>query len=175
MPTVHVVSAAESAARDRAAIAGGIPSRALMRAAGMAAASEITRRYAARFQYGVAVYAGPGNNGGNAWVVAGALAAAGVAVRVHAVGDAGTPNAIAERVAARDFVEATPPLGTELLVVDGLLGTGARGAPHGAIRNAIGGSPPPATEEPRSSPSTCRAGWTRRRVAPKAPSGPISR
>ena len=45
VPSVRVVSAAESAARDRAAIGAGVPSRALMRAAGMAAATVIGRRF----------------------------------------------------------------------------------------------------------------------------------
>ena len=75
---VPVVSAPQAAARDRAAIAAGVPSRALMQRAGAAAAGEICRRYGARLAGGVAVYAGPGNNGGDGWVVAGALAAAGV-------------------------------------------------------------------------------------------------
>jgi hydroxyethylthiazole kinase-like uncharacterized protein yjeF len=134
---VHVVSAAESAARDRAAIDAGIPSRALMRAAGMAAASTITRRLSARLAGGIAVFAGPGNNGGDAWVVAGALAAIGATVRVAAVGPTRAGDAAAERAAAEPLVAPGAPQGTETLVVDGLLGTGATGTPRGAIAEAI--------------------------------------
>src|ERR1700722_16883527 len=86
-PRVRVASAAESAACDQAAIAAGIPSRALMRVAGTVAASEIARRFGAVLSRGVSVYAGPGNNGGDAWVVADALAASGVWVLLAAGGD----------------------------------------------------------------------------------------
>ena len=71
---IRVVTAAEAAARDRAAIDGGIPSRALMQRAGAASASEIALRFGRQLRDGVLVFAGPGNNGGDAWVVARALA-----------------------------------------------------------------------------------------------------
>ena len=138
---VVVTSATESAARDRAAIGAGVPSRALMRAAGMAAAGEIVRRFAGRGlrRRGVAVFAGPGNNGGDAWVVAGALAIAGIPVRVTAVGETRTPDAVAERARAVGMpgVLVGDPTGGEPVVVDGLLGTGSSGAPRGAIADAI--------------------------------------
>jgi ADP-dependent NAD(P)H-hydrate dehydratase / NAD(P)H-hydrate epimerase len=138
---VVVTSAAESAARDRAAIGAGVPSRALMRAAGIAAAGEIVRRFAGRGlrRRGVAVFAGPGNNGGDAWVVAGALAVGGIPVRVTAVGETRTPDAIAERAQAIAMtgVVVGAPTGAEPVVVDGLLGTGSSGAPRGAIGEAV--------------------------------------
>ncbi|MFL5578183.1 MAG: NAD(P)H-hydrate epimerase, partial [Gemmatimonadaceae bacterium] len=90
MTTLRVVTAAQSAARDRAAIEAGVPSRALMRQAGAAAATEIARRRP--LDGGVAIFAGPGNNGGDAWVVARSLAAAGVAVRVCEAAEARTPD-----------------------------------------------------------------------------------
>ncbi len=138
MPSVRVVSAAESAARDRAAIGAGVPSRALMRAAGMAAATVIVRQWPHRLAHGVAVYAGPGNNGGDAWVTAAALAAAGVPVRVAAAGPTRTDDAAAERAAADPLLTNGPPQHDEAIVVDGLLGTGSTGAPRGAIAEAIG-------------------------------------
>ncbi|MBI2796284.1 MAG: NAD(P)H-hydrate dehydratase [Gemmatimonadetes bacterium] len=136
-PRVAVTTADESAARDAAAIASGIPSRALMRAAGLLAAAEIARRYQHRLHRGVAVFAGPGNNGGDAWVVAGALAATGVGVRVLEVAEAKSPDAIAERAAAIGLIDPGEPHGGEEVIVDGILGTGARGVPAGTIADAI--------------------------------------
>lgn len=135
---VRVESAAESAARDAAAIAAAIPARALMRVAGTAAAAEISRRHADRLSRGVAVFAGPGNNGGDAWVVASALSAAGVRVRVHAVGDprAGG-DAAAERALADPGIVLAGPTGSAGIVVDGLLGTGSSGSPRGAVADAV--------------------------------------
>ena len=108
-----------------------------MRQAGAAAAAEITRRFAHRLTRGVAVFAGGGNNGGDAWVVARTLAAAGVRVRVLEVEGARTPDALAERAAAQPLIESGVPHGGEEVVVDGLLGTGAQGAPRGAIADGI--------------------------------------
>lgn len=133
---VRVSTAAAARALDAAAIATGIPSRALMRAAGLAAASEITHRFAHRLSRGVAVFAGPGNNGGDAYVVAGALAAAGVRVTLHVVEPARTPDAQGE-FAAADAWHLGAPHGGEEVIVDGVLGVGSRGAPTGAVADAI--------------------------------------
>lgn len=136
--TVSVVTAAQAAECDRAAIAAGIPSRALMQRAGAAAASLITLRWPRRLAGGVAVYAGSGNNGGDAWVVASALAASGVRVRVEEVVAARTADARAERELARAVIDGdASPHGSAAVVVDGLLGTGARGRPEGAVAEAI--------------------------------------
>jgi NAD(P)H-hydrate epimerase len=146
-PRVLVVDSEQSAARDAAAIAGGVPSRALMQRAGAALAGELMLREPARISNGVRVFAGPGNNGGDAWVVARALATSGVAVRVTEVVAAKTPDAIAERELALPFVklDATPhnpsssPTSerSEWIIVDGLLGTGSSGTPRGAIAAAV--------------------------------------
>lgn len=139
---IRVVTSSESAARDAAAIAAGIPSRALMQRAGAAAAGEIALRYRDRLDHGVLILAGPGNNGGDAWVVARALAATGVRVRVAEPIAAKTPDALAERALAvallgADAIAPEPANGAEQIVVDGLLGTGASGAPRGVIADAI--------------------------------------
>jgi NAD(P)H-hydrate epimerase len=131
---IRVVTSPESAARDKSAIGAGIPSRALMQRAGAAAASEIALRYRDRLANGVLVLAGPGNNGGDAWVVARSLAAAGASVRIIEPADAKTPDAIAERALARECLttdsvanELDPTDGAAAIVVDGLFGTGGRG------------------------------------------------
>lgn len=108
-----------------------------MQRAGAAAAAEIVRRFGNRLQRGVAVFAGRGNNGGDAWVVAGALAATGIRVRVAECGDPTTDDARAERDTARPLIEADAPTGAEALVIDGILGTGSSGAPRGAAAEGI--------------------------------------
>ena len=141
----RVVTSSESAARDAAAIASGIPSRALMQRAGAAAAAEIALRYRDRLAHGVLVLAGPGNNGGDAWVVARALAASGVRVRVIEPIAAKSPDAVAERALALDVLDAADVItmvpesldGFAALIVDGLLGTGAAGEPRGDIARLV--------------------------------------
>jgi hydroxyethylthiazole kinase-like uncharacterized protein yjeF len=140
-----VTTAAQAGARDAAAIAAGVPSRALMQRAGAAAAGEIALRYPFHLPGGVLVLAGPGNNGGDAWVVARALAATGVLVTVSEPMGAKTDDACAERTLALRSVQLEPWNGPralagrgERLVVDGLLGTGASGPPRGALADAIG-------------------------------------
>jgi NAD(P)H-hydrate epimerase len=135
--TVRVVSAVGAAACDRSAIDAGIPSRALMQRAGAAAAAEIALRTPRAFRRGVAIYTGPGNNGGDGWVVAAAMAAAGVQVRVREIGAPRTDDARSERTHARTLVDERLPHGGEEIIVDALLGTGASGSPRGAIADAI--------------------------------------
>ena len=137
---VFVVGSEQSAARDAAAIAAGIPSRALMQRAGAAAAAEIALRLPQLLTHGVRVFAGPGNNGGDAWVVARALAATGIAVTVVEPLPARTPDAVAERELALPFVTVERSLNNgspATVIVDGLLGTGSSGAPRGAIADAV--------------------------------------
>jgi hydroxyethylthiazole kinase-like uncharacterized protein yjeF len=141
---VRVVTATESSASDSAAIAAGIPPRALMQRAGAAAATEIALRFRALLNRGVLIVAGPGNNGGDAWVVARALGAANVRVRVVEPVEAKTEDARAERALALQSLgddvldrSSTSLDCGEALVVDGLLGTGASGAPRDAIAHAI--------------------------------------
>lgn len=114
----------------------GVPSRALMQRAGAAAAGEISRLAGPRLTGGAIVYAGPGNNGGNGWVVARCLAAAGVPIHVIPVLETRTDDALAERALAQPLVAPARPDGAGV-IVDALLGTGASGAPRGAVADAV--------------------------------------
>ena len=111
-----------------------------MERAGTAAAREIERRYAERLRAGAVVFAGPGNNGGDGWVVASRLAKSGVDVTV--IDFAGPKLKSAESIAFRDeakgsvcVVDTAPSEAT--VVVDALLGTGFEGAPRGKIAEGI--------------------------------------
>jgi ADP-dependent NAD(P)H-hydrate dehydratase / NAD(P)H-hydrate epimerase len=135
---VRVVSAKESAERDREAIDGGVPSEVLMERAGTGAADEISRRYPEQLRDGAVVFTGPGNNGGDGWVVAGYLAREGAKVTVVEVVAAKSPDAVARKKAAIDAVTVAdvPPDGATL-VIDALLGTGSEGQPRGKIADGI--------------------------------------
>jgi len=137
-PRVRVVSAKESAQRDREAIDAGIPSSVLMERAGTAAASEISRRYRDHLRGGAVVFTGPGNNGGDGWVVAGCLAREGVGVTVVETVAPKSPDAITRRDAAIDAVTVADdaPEGVRV-VIDALLGTGSEGHPRGKIAAGI--------------------------------------
>jgi len=145
IPPLAVVDARNAGACDAAAIASGIPSRALMQRAGAAAAGELVRHCGDAVRHGVVVATGPGNNGGDGWVVAHALHAAGVAVRVIECVEARTADAIAERrVAIAAGVSWSGDVsglltGGESVVVDALLGTGLTAASplRGDIAHAV--------------------------------------
>ncbi|HVH68071.1 MAG TPA: NAD(P)H-hydrate dehydratase [Gemmatimonadales bacterium] len=137
MNPIPVLSATESAAWDSAARTQyRIPSRVLMEAAGRAVAHVITQEYPEVLARGALVVAGAGNNGGDGWVVARALNAAGVPVWVAAL-DPKTDDAIDNRALARmDGVRETgreEPWPAAALAIDALLGTGAAGPARGDV------------------------------------------
>jgi NAD(P)H-hydrate epimerase len=107
-----------------------------MQRAGAAAATEIVRRLPHLLADGVLILTGSGNNGGDGWVLARALATAGIRVAVKESAPSRTDDAQAERALAQPLLgeEAT---GRERIVVDALLGTGSRGAPRGDLARAI--------------------------------------
>jgi ADP-dependent NAD(P)H-hydrate dehydratase / NAD(P)H-hydrate epimerase len=107
-----------------------------MQRAGAAAAAEITNRFPSLLSRGVFVLAGPGNNGGDGWVVARALGTVGVEVNVFAPAGAVSPDCIAERSFALPFVRETPSYSGEGVVVDALLGTGSSGFAREPIASA---------------------------------------
>jgi NAD(P)H-hydrate epimerase len=146
-PELLVTTASEASELDALTIAAGVPSRALMQRAGAAAAGEIFQLLRAGAKSSVVIYVGSGNNGGDGWVVARSLAAAAVRVDVVTVGDARTDDARAERelAAAEPFVrvmsfdehERDSAGDAHGIVVDALLGTGAKGAPREPAASAI--------------------------------------
>jgi NAD(P)H-hydrate epimerase len=174
IPVLHAAQAAEW--DERARTAARIPSRVLMEAAGRAVAQLTAREYAALLEGGVLVVAGHGNNGGDGWVAARALKAGGVAVWVAELDRERSPDCEANRaLALAEGVERLEPEGTwpeAAIVVDALLGTGASGAPQGAIgalaqRIARHGGPVVAVDGPTGLDLStgeafgpCRAGLT---------------
>ena len=141
---VRVTTAAQAAAIDASAIAAGAASFGLMTAAGRAAADVIRSRLRGSLDDGCIVFAGSGNNGGDAWVVASELATAGFAVIVVEVEPCRTDDAKHAKAAVAPAVRvvsladvSTPASGKAPVVVDGLLGTGASGAARGLIADAI--------------------------------------
>lgn len=110
---------------DRTAIASGIPGIVLMEAAGRAVVRAIVDRFA---PCRVLVLAGPGNNGGDGYVVARRLQAAGWSVCLAALGDPARLAGDAMLAAGRwpgpvHPLAAAPDLPGEL-VVDALFGAG---------------------------------------------------
>jgi ADP-dependent NAD(P)H-hydrate dehydratase / NAD(P)H-hydrate epimerase len=81
---IELLTNDEMAQADRRTIAAGTPGTALMEKAGAAVARAVLRRHPSGSR--VAVVAGPGNNGGDGFVAARILAAAGMRVRVCLVG-----------------------------------------------------------------------------------------
>lgn len=115
-----VLTAAESARLDRESTVGVDE---LMRRAGVAAAHVAVTLFGVGYGSKVVVLAGPGNNGGDAYVVADVLSRRGAAVSLRAFGDPGTDAA--RHHAARFRRRLTfEPLAD--LVVDGVFGAGSR-------------------------------------------------
>ncbi|HEV8382411.1 MAG TPA: NAD(P)H-hydrate dehydratase [Gemmatimonadales bacterium] len=137
MNPIPVLSASEAAAWDAAARTQyRVPSRVLMETAGRAIAQVLMAELPEATAGGVLVAAGAGNNGGDGWVIARALHAAGIPVWVSGV-DPKTDDAIDNRALAR--LDGVRELGREeawpqaAVAVDALLGTGAAGPAKGDV------------------------------------------
>ena len=107
--TDAVLTAEEMRAAEQAVFASGIPEYDVMVRAGQAAAEIIWRTGAKR---DVLVLCGPGNNGGDGYVIARTLRDHGVPVRVAALADPVTDSARQARVdwggEVEDIAEAEP-------------------------------------------------------------------
>lgn len=108
-----------------------------MEAAGRAVAAVTARRYPSALADGVLLVAGHGNNGGDGWVAARALAALGLTVHAVETDRTRSPDCEANRTLALAegvrLVEEGAEWPDAGVIVDGLLGTGASGEPRGAI------------------------------------------
>jgi NAD(P)H-hydrate epimerase len=149
----------------------GVPGIVLMENAGRQIAEVARAMLAGRAKPRVVILAGPGNNGGDGFVVARHLAMAGIRAEVvllvpreKTTGDADTNLRILEtlgfqiRVLAGDIEaalrELVPLLAKADLVVDGMLGTGTRGEirePYASVIGAVNDARRPAAS-PRGGP-----------------------
>ena len=136
-----LLSAAAMRAADQAAQRDWhVPSRVLMETAGREAARVILDRWPTLAR--ATVLAGTGNNGGDGLVVARVLATRDVRVHVALVPGDGTPDRqsnlallrrLAERGAPVEVSDAETPPPAADLVIDALLGNGARGELRGTV------------------------------------------
>lgn len=133
-----LLSPSEMAAADRAAMDAGVPGIDLMEAAGRAVADVVRRR---RPKVPVAVLCGPGNNGGDGFVAARHLAAAGWPVRLGLLGGRGRLAGEAAHHASL-WEGAVEPLSPALLegaalAVDAIFGAGLSRPVDGVARAVI--------------------------------------
>jgi len=146
---VKVVTAEQIRELDRRAIQeAGIPGVVLMENAGRAVVEVMEREYGALRGKRIAVFCGPGNNGGDGFVIARLLALREAKPICYPFGDrskAGTDTQTHREVLAACGVELVPFTDCERerknwrdeLIVDALLGTGIRSAPHPDMAEAI--------------------------------------
>ncbi len=136
---IELLTTAEMAEADRRTIAGGVAGIALMENAGRSVADAVTARHPPGL--GVAVVAGPGNNGGDGFVAARFLAERGYRVRVLLVGD---PNRLkddaalaAQRWQAPTAAAAPAALMPADIVIDAVFGAGLDRPIEGVARAMI--------------------------------------
>jgi NAD(P)H-hydrate epimerase len=133
-----LLSPAQMGAADRAAPAAGVSGIRLMESAGAAVARAIRARWTPT---PVRVLCGPGNNGGDGFVVARLLRDAGWPVRVALWGERGALRGDAAEAAEAWTGPVEPAVPACLdgagLIVDALLGAGLSRAPAGDLRTLI--------------------------------------
>jgi len=148
---MQLLTAAEMRAVDEATIAAGTPGEVLMERAGQGVAGALEHAWGSPLALRVLVLAGPGNNGGDGFVAARALAERGATVRVVVCatreslrGDARAMLERYEAAGARAVFVADEAALTACIaerdqwdhVIDALLGTGAKGEPRGLVAAA---------------------------------------
>ncbi|QFI66279.1 NAD(P)H-hydrate dehydratase [Sinorhizobium alkalisoli] len=134
-----LVTPAEMAAIDEDAVHSGIESFSLMCSAGMAVSAAALRLFPSASRF--VVLCGPGNNGGDGYVAAAALAESGASLAVFALGDVGKLKGDAARARAA-YAGEIQAIGTYEpqagdVVIDALFGAGlARDLPD-EVQEAI--------------------------------------
>ena len=121
---LEILTVAEMAAADQAAIAAGTPGAVLMQRAGAAVAEAVIARWP---KAPVVVLCGPGNNGGDGYVAARALAEAGWDVRTASMARAslkGDAAGAASAWAGPDAPLAADTCAGAAVVIDALFGAG---------------------------------------------------
>lgn len=129
-----VLTVAEMRAAEARAFAGGDSPQAMMRRAGKACAHAI-RRLSAGGE--VLVLCGPGNNGGDGYVIAATLAAAGHPVRVAALSTPGSDVAQQARAGWIGPVETLHDAAPASVLVDALFGIGLSRQLESAIADVL--------------------------------------
>ncbi|CAK0780004.1 ADP-dependent (S)-NAD(P)H-hydrate dehydratase / NAD(P)H-hydrate epimerase [Azospirillaceae bacterium] len=136
----ELLTVAEMARADSLAIENGVPSEQLMENAGTAVAKEIMARWSKR---PAVVFCGPGNNGGDGFVIARCLSEAGwSSVRLGLLGSVDALKGDAAHMAAR-WSEPIEPASIDMLqgsplVVDAMFGAGLSRPLEGTARHIIG-------------------------------------
>ncbi|HEX2248846.1 MAG TPA: NAD(P)H-hydrate dehydratase [Gemmatimonadales bacterium] len=139
-PTIPVLTPEQSNQWDERAVAAGIDRTTLMECAGRATTVILADRYAHLLRAGVLVAAGPGNNGGDGWVIARALHRADIPVWVTSVGSTSDLCMHMAQLARGEGVREVAPDGpwpTVGIAVDALLGTGSSGSPRAPLGTLI--------------------------------------
>src|SRR3569832_118087 len=135
--SAEILTVAEMYAADRYAAEHGVPSLTLMETAGRAVADEICKRWQPR---PTAVLCGPGNNGGDGFVVARLLKERGWEVWVEALADADALKGDAAQMARRwrgKTTHLSEPNPMAALYVDALFGAGLSRPREGDARNFV--------------------------------------
>jgi hydroxyethylthiazole kinase-like uncharacterized protein yjeF len=130
-----IVTAAEMRAAEQAAIDGGTPVETLMDRAGTAAAEAIWR-YAGPLP--TLVLCGPGNNGGDGYVIARRFAERGMAVAVAALAEPASAAARAAKDGWTGMVVSLDEAKPAPLLVDALFGTGLSRPLDSPVVEALG-------------------------------------
>jgi ADP-dependent NAD(P)H-hydrate dehydratase / NAD(P)H-hydrate epimerase len=142
----EILTPAQMYQADALAVASGIPSITLMENAGRAVSDEVQRRYK---KCSVAVICGPGNNGGDGFVVARLLAAQKWPVRVYLVGDRNALKGDAAKMAAKwkgpigsfaDFEKNHGGKSGHKLIVDAIYGAGLNRDFPGSLADGMHGA-----------------------------------